>query len=219
MSGIWKAAVVLVALAAIGCASGEAAQVTTPPTEADSPEERVRRFTETSATEARNTPLVQPQEDLLKQIGNLEAQLQELRWTEQDAIAVVQFKLRDHLQNSSDPLLKTLITVRDRLQNGSDTLLRTMSIAQRFRRAIGLRALEQGEWSAVHEPIAFRWRVESALPWDGTQFLQIGFYAYEKTGLVEGIPTPQQSFGTVEDRLRRLRESKLMEEGAAPATK
>ena len=239
MSGIWKATVVLVALAAIGC--GAAADNGTTPAKADPPEERARRF-----TEAQKAPLVQPQEDLLKLIGDLEAQLQALQWTEQDAIAIVQSKLRERLVaceahshdlrleelysvrrystdwaggcglSRSDPLLKTLITLRDRLQNGSD---KNYNVAPRFRKAIGHRALEKGEWSAVHEPTAFRWRVESILPQGGTQFLHISFYAYEKTGLVEGIPTPQQSFGTVEDRLRRLRESKLMEEGAAPATK
>ncbi len=51
---------------------------------------------------------------------------------------------------------------------------------------VGRFALDRGEWAAIHEPSSLRWRVESIIRFPDS-VVQIGFYAYEKTGLVEGI--------------------------------
>ena len=125
-----------------------------------------------------------------QRIDELEARLDALRWTEQDAIAVVQSKLRERLVAcSGEGGCTSPGSPRTFESDGSRTdpaLKAVPSPSGIGWNIIGRFALDQGEWAAIREPSALRWRVESVIRFPDT-VVQIGFYAYEKTGLVEGI--------------------------------
>ncbi len=150
-----------------------------------------------------------PQEDTQAQrIEELEARLDALLWTEQDAIAVVQSKLRERLVACSGEggcvLPGSPRSFGGFESDGSRTdpaLKAVPSLSGIGWNIVGRFALDRGEWSAIHEPSALRWRVESVIRFPDNE-VQIGFYAYEKTGLVEGIDSYKEL--AAEDRARQF---------------
>ncbi len=143
-----------------------------------------------------------PQVDTQAQrIKELEARLDALLWTEQDAIAVVQSKLRERLVACSGEggcvLPGSPRSFGGFESDGSRTdppLKAVPSLSGIGWNIVGRFALDRGEWSAIHEPSALRWRVESVIRFPDNE-VQIGFYAYEKTGLVEGIDSYEEQSG------------------------
>jgi len=128
-----------------------------------------------------------------QRIDELEARLDALLWTEQDAIAVVQSKLRERLVACSVeggcalPGSPRSFGGFESDGSAADPALKAVpSLSGKGWNIIGRFALDRGDWSAIHEPSALRWRVESIIPFPDN-VVSIGFYAYEKTGLVEGI--------------------------------
>jgi len=148
-----------------------------------------------------------PQVDAQAQrIDELEARLDALQWTEQDAIAVVQSKLRERLVACSGAGGCTLPGSPRSFggfeSDGSrtDPALKVVpSLSGIGWNIVGRFALDRGEWSAIHEPSALRWRVESVIRFPDNE-VQIGFYAYEKTGLVEGIDSFEELAAEVRPR-------------------
>jgi hypothetical protein len=120
-----------------------------------------------------------PVEALEARVEELEARLEALRWTEEEAIAVVQREIKDKLVACEsvgldlnecyfreDPVLWatpggfTIYVVKAMLQEDN-----------------------WDKWSAKYEPDFYRWRVEASM-----QDVQpLVFHAYEKTGLVVGV--------------------------------
>jgi hypothetical protein len=105
-------------------------------------------------------------------------------WTEQEAIAVVQYKLSERLEAceirnciaSQDPVLIALgIKGRPRPSFGVNLGFYTAKVL-----------LEQGDWTAVYEPDSLRWRVQVI----GSELKPLIFYAYERTSLVQGVAPP-----------------------------
>jgi len=135
-----------------------------------------------------------------QRIDELEARLDALQWTEQDAIAVVQSKLREHLVACSGEGGCTLpgsprsFGGFESDGSATDPVLQAVpSLSGIGWNIVGRFALDRGEWAAIHEPSALRWRVESVIRFPDN-VVQIGFYAYEKTGLVEGIDSYEERF-------------------------
>lgn len=112
-------------------------------------------------------------------IADLEAQLAALRWTEEDAISVAQNKLREKVRYCQsnycdyrkDPVMRAL-GVKGRPAGFFD-----------FALSLAKSNLEHGKWTAVYEPDSLRWLVIAT----GGDSPPMTSYAYERTGLVEGI--------------------------------
>lgn len=177
---VWH--ILVVVLLVVGCGGATAPQ----PTQSDDPQ-------------------VDPQ---AQRIDELEARLDARQWTEQDAIAVVQSKLRERLVACSGEGGCTLPGSPRSFggfeSDGSETepaLKAVPSLSGVGWNIVGRFALDRGEWAAINEPSALRWRVESVIRFPDN-VVQIGFYAYEKTGLVEGI----DSYGELaaDDRARQF---------------
>ena len=82
---------------------------------------------------------------------------------------------------------------------------------------VGGQALKRGEWLAIHEPPSLRWRVESVIRYSD-KTIRVAFYAYERTGLVEGVASyeelaPPSEGLTPEEQLRQF----LERESASPS--
>jgi hypothetical protein len=133
-------------------------------------------------------------EVLARRVAELEARLDALRWTKQDAIVVVRSelwqrardcyaitKLGGECPGSMDPVLKAYHV-------GAGNFMPEFSVIAW--KVMAKFFLERGEWSATYEPESFRWRVESTFDGDTWGVRTAAFLVYEKTGLVEGI-TPE----------------------------
>ena len=143
-------------------------------------------------------------------IDELEARLGALQWTEQDAIAIVKSKLRERLVACGGEAGCVLPggprTVIRLSGTRSDPVLTALPALPAYGRLlVGGWTLKYGEWSAVHEPLTLRWQVESLI-WVEDSAVKVYFYAYEKTGLVEGIPFSKLIGMTLEERIRKIRE-------------
>ncbi len=143
-----------------------------------------------------------------QRIYELEARLDALLWTEQDAIAVVQSKLRERLVACSGEggcglpdSPRSFGGFESDVSRKDPALKAVPSLSGIGWNIIGRFALDRGEWAAIHEPSALRWRVESIISFPDN-VVQIGFYAYEKTGLVEGIDSYEEL--AADDRARQF---------------
>ncbi len=143
-----------------------------------------------------------------QRIDELEARLDALQWTEQDAIAVVQSSLRERLVACSVeggcalPGSPRSFGGFESDGSATDPALKAVpSLSGIGWNIVGRFALDRGEWAAIHEPSALRWRVESVIRFPDN-VVQIGFYAYEKTGLVEGIDSYEEL--AAEDRAQQF---------------
>jgi len=156
---------------------------------------------------------------LLQRVKELEAQLNALRWTEQDAILVVQHKLYERmmacggyphvhglpweLENIVGPLNAFTESDEGGCWSAQDPVLKAFSGAI----AIGIPtfakdALYEGQWSAVYQPTDITWRVESTVG----KLPTYTFYAYERTGLVVGethSPAQESEEKTLSEEVRR----------------
>ena len=146
-----------------------------------------------------DTPMAVPQADspieearldaedlsLIRQVEELEAQLKELRWTEQDAITLVKSKINERVRECRytdcviplDPLLKSFQSGRSLGGN-------------RLGLSLINSVMKHGTWLAIYESASVRWRVEARMVWNPQDSLEpstYAFYAYEKTGILEGV--------------------------------
>lgn len=111
-----------------------------------------------------------------QRIEELEARLDALQWTEQDAIAMVKAQLRERLKGRL-----TADWIEAAILRG-----RTKPL------------LERGRWTAIHRPESHRWLV--LVITEGG--ISDTFHAYEKTGLVEVVPQSELSLA---DRIHARR--------------
>jgi hypothetical protein len=141
-------------------------------------------------------------------VSELEARLEGLRWTEEEAIAVVQREISDRLvaceEHSHDVQdgRGTFGMRVDGLGTGESggcayhedivlrgTGFRTTNFGINLGGSITEVLLESpGSWTAVYESRFHRWRVEALAP----DIPTMSFHVYERTGLVVGVaPTGQ----------------------------
>jgi hypothetical protein len=130
--------------------------------------------------------------------ADLEARLDDLRWTEAEAIAVVQAKVRERLavcdaqsHNDREGLLGTrtfgpgvgvCYFREDPVMWATPEGFLGRSLVK-----VMLEHQYQDRWSAKYEPDSYRWRVEAS----GQDVQPLVFHAYEKTGLVVGVPSTE----------------------------
>jgi hypothetical protein len=154
-------------------------------------------------------PVDQPEVEALEaRVEELEARLEGLRWTEEEAIAVVQREISDRLvacQEHSHDVQDGRGTFGmrvDGLGTGESggcayhedivlrgTGFRTTNFGINLGGSITEVLLESpGSWTAVYESRFHRWRVEALAP----DIPTMSFHVYERTGLVVGVaPTGQ----------------------------
>ena len=190
MTRAWHT-VALVVILAVGCGAADPGDEPTRAHEPAAPASQA--IAPAQAPTHSDTPQVDPQ---AQRIDELEAKLDALRWTEQDAIAVVQSKLRErlaacqaHRSRDNDGLLPSTDAVcsEDPVLKAFGSGAAAPGLRVNFITAIAKTLLEHGKWTAVSDPNSSRWLVQVvSLPEDGLPAQK--FYAHEKTGLVEGIP-------------------------------
>ena len=137
------------------------------------------------------------------------AVLNGLRWTEADAIAVVQEELREavhdcgsgHSHSASTKYAfdgEVMVGSAEGCVGRGDyqaiPVLTAFLWLDRFPGfllpTLGRIAVEEGVWSATHEPENLRWRVTVM---HESSSSSLNFYVYERTGLVEGTgPTAEE---------------------------
>ena len=164
------------------------------------------------ATSKVNTQVVADGEQvaaLAQRVVELEARLAEPWWTEQDAIAVVQEKLNEAAtycaRTGSGGSSTACLRYLDDLMKGMTTSVPA------FLASTAAKAFSQdGEWSAIYEVDSLRWRVvRISQGSDGSS--RVAFYAYERTGLVEGTVLTAEQLN--EDHLRELERRNAVREG------
>ena len=124
-----------------------------------------------------------PVEALEARVEELEARLEGLRGTEEEAIAVVQYRVWARVWDCD---------AHSRHEDARGCYPRQDSILQvtpeGFLGPYLVKVmLQQGEWSAKYEPDSYRWRIEAS----GQDVQPLVFHAYEKTGLVVGVPSTE----------------------------
>ena len=142
--------------------------------------------------EARVTELETKMDSIVTEVSvspELVARLNALHWTEQDAIAVVQYQLAASLVHCSDPQgypLGSCSTTFDPVYRA----LSNPSVPPLWRHFVAKNITQgAGQWSAVYEPSFLRWRVVATLVMQEVT-PRVVFYVYERTGLVEGDVQP-----------------------------
>jgi len=204
-----KVALGLGILLLVACGSVTAADAVDTPVEAVL-DARVETVAQSEPVPTRAVVQAQDTADvgtLRQRVAELEARL---RWTEAEAIAVVQFKLweavndcgRGHSHYGSitqipgggvDVGRPTGCIEREAYK--FKPVLRTFRFGKAFPANqvpyLGGIMLTEGEWSAVHDPDNLRWRVTVVRRYAAGP-IRLHFVVYERTGLVEGTDPPAQ---------------------------
>jgi hypothetical protein len=124
-------------------------------------------------------------EALIDRVEESGARLEALRWTEAEAIAVVQYRVWARVWDCDN---------HSRHEDGMGCYPHQDSILQvtpdGFLGPYLVKViLQRGEWSAKYEPDSYRWRIEVEA--SGQDVQPLVFHAYEKTGLVVGVVPPE----------------------------
>jgi len=108
--------------------------------------------------------------------------LEALRWTEEDAIAVVQFRVQERLAACDAQDLRGIFpsAVGARCFSEDPVMWATVGFSSPSLVKV---MIQHGELSARYEPDSYRWRIEAS----GQDVQPLVFHAYEKTGLVVGV--------------------------------